>query len=207
MKFAQLTLGGRARLPVPLLLGDMTITVDVKVLSMAEEADIAAFAAAFAKSRMGGVASQDDPLYLYGRAIKTVSLAVLDHDSPPDAPAPFFSSVDEILGSQIITVQHVFLLSEHQARWQDENSPSGQQLSFIDMMERIEKIAEGDPDPFVTLAHHTRWQLVRIMARLLLDARASRSEPGSSPPANGADSAPVPGAAEPPMPDSGVVAP
>jgi hypothetical protein len=190
MKFAQLTLGGRARLAVPLALGDMTVLVDVKVLSMAEEAEIATYAASFAKARGSATLNTDDPLYTYGRALKTVALSTLDHDSPVDAPVPFFSGVEEIMASGIVTVQHVMLLAEHQARWQEENSPGGQDLSFADLLERIEKIAEGDPDPFVSLAQHTRWQLVRIMARLLLDARASKSQPGSSPPENGGASAP-----------------
>lgn len=191
--FAEVRQGTRARKPATLVLSTgQEVVVDLRVLTPLETIGVLAAAAAFARGRD---MPADDGSQVYDLAVQvhTLVVACLDHDSPADAPKPFFDSVDQVLASQVLPpdgIAHLFAVYEAHA---DSMALSPEQLTEAGMRQLIEATAEGDMLPFCKLRPGMQWSFVRFMA--LAQRTALRAKlPSTSGSANGTPepSAPAP---------------
>ena len=188
-KFAQLTKGRRARkrgVPFSSLDG-VEMTVDLAVLSGEDHGLILEFAASFARERNGEPKS-GDPLFEFGRDVKTVHLSAIDPESSEEKPEAFFSSTDEVLAG--LDRDRIQLLAEKQRTHQDVVSPYQQAMSSEQFFANIAQIAEaeeGDDLPFETWAPSLRLSFVRTTARWLIEMASSASQTPKSPTTSGAE--------------------
>jgi len=174
-RFSDIAKGRRARKAVVLMLGDRAVDVDVRVLGADEDIDIAADSVKFAKSK--GIESPAPGDEVYDRAERALTLlrACVDHESPEEAPVPFFASLDEILTSPDLARDHIAYLVEEQVRWQEECSPRRRTLSTAEYIVAVAKSAEGDMGPFVNMVPGLLWGFVHTMALQLIDSQTDRS--------------------------------
>lgn len=189
MKWSSLVRGRRARKRgVKLQPLDATepLLVDFRVLDGVDHSDVVAFAADFARSR-GSVAKDGETAYEFGKAVKTLHLAVTDPESSDDKPEPFFASTAEVL--EALDADRIMALAFQHKFFQDTTSPMAHSLTDDDFARLVVSIAaaeEGDEDPFEMLRPALLKDFVRSLAsRLLLSLELNSStsssvEPGSS---------------------------
>jgi len=180
VKLSSILKGRRARTPVAIRFGEDELVLDVRVLGPDDDIEIASAALAFAKTK--GVASPGpgDDIYEKAARAETLRRACIDHDSPVDAPAPLFDTLEEILTHPDMTRDHISFIFEAQERWQDECSPRARNISVPDYIRMVAKTAEGDIGPFALCAPGAQWSFVRSMASQLLSLQTLNA-PSSSP--------------------------
>ncbi|WP_394849701.1 hypothetical protein LZC95_19890 [Pendulispora brunnea] len=147
-------------------------------LSAAEDSEVLAFAAEYARSNKAEP-KEGDPLYDLGIMAKTIALAVRDIDSPPEARTPFFDGgTDQIF--ELLPRETIVYLFELCQIWQDACSPSVRRLSVEQLVGHITELAEAEDDgPFVRLSPATRSICMRILARLQVLSLGDKSLPTS----------------------------
>lgn len=184
MKFSQIIRGTRARKTVTIEGIDTPegapIPIDVRPLNGLEQAETLAKARAFAESRGVKEPRDGEPIYDLGKQVYTLLLACLDHESPGDAPRPFFASADEILEG--LDRDRRSYLYELQEMWEDECAPrpsSMESKDFLAWCMEVCSAPEGDDGPFVRLRPVLRWSCVRTLAAIHVLSQTHKSESGS----------------------------
>lgn len=190
-KFSSVAKGRRARRPVPFPLSGArwsaakagwegeTVTVDVRPLTVAE--NLECVTAAATRARAAGIADPGDGDEVYDVALQIERLlrAVLDHDSPPDAPAPFFESYDEVVSAETLQREHIAYLAEQVELFQQDCSPRELTLTASQMEPAIVRAAEGDARDFLGWSPAMRWSFMRFTAALALTSLRASSPSGS----------------------------
>jgi hypothetical protein len=190
-RFAQFTGGKRQRFTIELPLDasydaekgvydGQTIKVDLAPLDMQEEILVLAGARAFAAENGGKEDDTADPIYEKGLKLHTLLHACVDSDSQPDAPKPFFESVEEIRGQKLLSPDHLEMLFEAQVTHQDNCSPRQLDLPAAHYVAAVVHLAGGNLPFFLRLRPGMQWSLLRTMAAQLLDSQALKL-PSSSP--------------------------
>lgn len=171
MRFGQIVRGTRARRAVTIEgLNDTEgnpAPIDVRPLNGTEQAEVLAKARAFALAQGVKEPRDGEPLYELGRQVHTLLLACIDHDSPADAPRPFFASAEEILEG--LDRDRRSYLFEHQESWEDACAPRPSRMDQEDFLRWCSEICaadEGDDVPFVRLRPVLRWSCMRTLAAL-----------------------------------------
>lgn len=159
--------------------GGETTLVDVRVLTPADE--LAAISAAAKRARDAGVVEpgDGDAIYDYALMVEKLVRACVDHDSPEDAPAPFFDSFEQVASDEAITREHVAYLAEQQELWQYECSPRASTMAPAAFEAAVVRAAEGDVRDFLGWSLAMRWSFVRSTALLALPSLPGRSPSGS----------------------------
>lgn len=188
MKFGDLLKGTRARETVKAQLGGVEYTVDLRVLSLPEEMDVIVRARRYAESLGVVDAGENNPVYLTGLHVSALALACIDHESPEDAPTPFFGGGEkQILSEPTITqdeVEFLFALYQFHA---DERSLRKRHLNEVEFRALMETAgADGaSPLPFLELSPGTQWSCFHSMAALcslsLRDRSVSSTPSAASP--------------------------
>lgn len=196
-KLSDIVKGRKARKTVPFpgtiapAEGAPEVVLDLVVLAGDEEADVFERARAYAKSKGVDAPKSGDPEYDLGIMVHTLLRACLDHDSPVEAPAPFFASAEQIL--EHLDRERIIYLHTLQQVWQSEISPSGAKALTEDRIwEFIVEAAEQE-DPlrfFEKLPPASLGRLLHFTARRLLTALRSKSLSSSSSGPTGATSEP-----------------
>lgn len=189
MKWSSIVRGRRARKKGvklhPLDAAD-PVEVDFRVLDGTDHAAVVTYAADFAKSS-GSPAKDGETAYEFGKAVKTLHLAVTDPESAEDKPEPFFASPTEVL--QALDADRIMALAFQHRFFQDTTSPMRHALTddeFAGLVVALAAEQEGDEDPFVMLRpallkDFMRSLASRLLSSLELNSRTSSSvEPGSS---------------------------
>lgn len=178
MKFRQIASGTRARksLEIELLQGAAPLLVDVRPLTTAEEIDALARARAYAVEHGLPDPKEGQPVYDLAVMAHVLLLAAVDHDSPAEAPAPFFDAIEQPLSLDRDALQ---LLYEGQVAWQEECSPRKTELTPGEYAGLVMRLAEGDgsaDDPFLRrLPRAVLVSCMRTMASQLLGSPPLRS--------------------------------
>jgi hypothetical protein len=156
------------------------IEIDLVVLTGEQESEALKRARAFAVKN--GVESPQlgEPIYDLGLMVETLALAVIDHDSPADAPARFFASADEIL--KHLDRERIVYLYTLQQTYQDALSPTLGHLTEEQVIETVIRFAdEEDPYvPFEKLRPTILGSCFLSMARQLRGLLLTRSRPGNT---------------------------
>lgn len=185
-KFADIAKGRRARRMVPFpgtiapAEGAPEQVLDLIVLSGTEEAEVLERARSFARNKGVDAPKAGDPEYDLGLMVHTLLVACKDHDSPPEAPAPFFASASEILDN--LDRERISYLYTLQQVWQDELSPNGAKgLDEEKIWQLIIEAAEEEDTHrfFERLPPATLGRLLHFTARRLLSALRSKSDSSS----------------------------
>lgn len=180
-KFAQVRSGKLARksFEIASILNDegKPVTVDLLVLDPGEEAATEKFARQFSVDRNGtGVAG--DPNYELGHMIKTLLLAVIDHDA--DKPEPFFASVDEVLSARELGRDGLAFLYEQQKAFQRERSLGVEAKTATEFLSVALEVARlEDPAPFCSLRLSSQLSYVLFTAHLLVNVPKAKWPIGS----------------------------
>ena len=158
---------------------DAPALVDIVVLSGVEEAK--ALEMARAAAVRAGVADPkpNEPLYDLAFMVQTLLIGCVDHDSPSNAPVPFFESAEQILKNlNRDQITHLFVQHEH---WQDECSPRAKDLTEDQFYTWLVGVAESESpsDFFELLRPATLWRFTRTMVKLLAISRADKLGPGA----------------------------
>lgn len=181
-KFSQIAKGTRALKPVEfsLLDGETKATCSLRPLLGQDDALILAEARAFAVSKGLTDPKNGDPIYELARAVNVCLVACCDSDDPT-GKTPFFASAAEILGN--LDRERIFLLSEMQARHQDETSPHPSSMSgdeYIATMLAIATAEAGAELPFVSWPRSLLESCLVFSANLLLSSLSPKSPSGSA---------------------------
>jgi hypothetical protein len=184
MKYSLVQKGIRAERAVKfphLVDGGKVIDIDcvVRPLLDEEESEVLSYAVGFAKKK-GGKPESGDPLFDLGYMRRSISIGVLDKDSPVDAREPFFDGGVEQIMRELSRESVTYLFAVLEA-WQDEISPRANRLSDAALISGLQLLANGgsEAETFLDgLGPAMLRSYVRSMARLLLDARAPKSTSG-----------------------------
>lgn len=189
-RFADIAKGTHAtktvELPLPGV--DKPIRILIRVLNAFETGSIDATARAYAiaelkKARVDDTGSVPEPkpgdrLYDLGVMGTTCLLACRDPEQPE---APFFASLDEVLGG--LDVDRIALLYEEQEAWQDRCAPRPRRLggeAFMALVVNEAAIEEDAADgPFSDLPRSLQRICFRILARQFVSSLSLKS-PSSS---------------------------
>lgn len=190
-KFRQILQGTRARKSVTLTFGETEVVIDVRPLVANEEADALASARTFAAAKGLPDPKEGQPVYDLAVLAHYAHAACVDHDSPVDAPAPFFDSAEQAASLDRDRLQILF---EAWSAWQEECSPRKMTLTPEQYAGLVYMLAEGGTgstdDPFLLrLPRATLVSCMRTMAAQLVASPTLRSpSSSSSSPAGEADS-------------------
>jgi hypothetical protein len=181
--------------PAPSVASDDQVTVDLRVLTGAEESQVLQKARDYAIERGVESPKDGDPLYEIAKMAETLALGVIDHDSSEAEPCPFFDGgakqlLDEVDGDRI-----AFLYARWEV-WQGECSPRIGTLSGEQFYSQVVKVTVAEDDlPFSQMAPAMQWVCMRTLGALLLNSPEAKSLftsafAGSAKPAPKAPSAP-----------------
>jgi hypothetical protein len=189
--FTDILRGAKARKPVAFPRPSITaallskepteeVLVDLMPISGEEEAVVLTRARAFAVERGVADPKPGDPIYDLGLMVETLAVGCIDHESPPDAPARFFASAEEI--RSFLDRERIVYLYELHALWQDELAPLGRTLSEDEYYKAVLKLADAeDPSlPFAMYRPAILGNFMLSMARQLRDLVLVKSPLGSS---------------------------
>ena len=162
--------------------GPVPVEVGLKPLSPGEEADIYAQALAYAGRH--GVSKPEDgsEVVEYGKALYRCLLGVVDADSDPHRPEPFFDGgLSQLEGMAEIGKEGVLLLAEMHQIYQDEVSGLVADLDDDGLSAMVEELAGPRGGPLLLrLRPGLRASLTLTMARLLWTFLQARSPSGSA---------------------------
>lgn len=120
------------------------VEVGLLPLTPGQEADIAERARAYAKSRGIEDPKPDDELYEYGKHLHRCLLGVVDPESDPESPEPFFDGgLEQIENMAELGRDGVLTLSEMHEKFQDD--VSGQ-------IKKLDAMTDGELDEFLAVA-------------------------------------------------------
>lgn len=178
-KFRDLEKGATARKPVTF----MTLTgkeakAEFRIMSGADYEETVAAATA----RMRNVAGTHDEIMLaFALDCETVARALIDPDSPPDKPEPFFENADEVRNA--LDRDRIFLLASEHRGFQESTSPLVREQTVEEFWKSVIEHSEAKPDaelPFEDWPRPTQRVFVRTMAAQLALLRQLRSLPTST---------------------------
>lgn len=157
-----------------------TVDVDVRVLTPGEDEEV--LRRAHAEAKTGGVEhpAEGEPIYDRAIVVNTVALALVDHESPETAPAPFFASADEIRASTLMSTEVLLYLMEQQELWQDERSPRIKDFTPAEFLATLVGVAGGNAGFFVGQRPGTQWLFMRTTCERYLTLLTQTSDGGSS---------------------------
>lgn len=195
-RFADVAKGTHARCPATLPLPGATCDpktgewvgavhlLAIRVIHEEEHLEILAGALRYAKSKGVEKPTIDDPIYERALMVHTLAVACVDKDSPENASVPYFDSVAQILGSEVMTPEVVGYLFLKQQTLQDETSPLLKNLTNEEFLAAAIRTAAGDLAFFVNSRPGMQWSFMRTLASRLVASLAdsSRSTPSSPPP-------------------------
>jgi hypothetical protein len=126
--------------------------------------------------------TEDEELYKYGKAIHRVLLGVVDPDSDPSAPEPFFDGgIDQLLKLRELGQDGIFVLAEMHETFEEEISSRTRTLSEEDYQTALEEVAGPNGLPFwFSLRPDTQWSFAHTTAFLLRAALGRKSSSGLS---------------------------
>ena len=156
------------------------VVVDLVVLSAEEESRALADAVKFAKGLGIEDPKPDTPLYDLGLMIHTILIGCVDHDSPMDAPAPFFKSAEQV--RQGLDRERIAYLYTLQQVWQEDVSPTRKRFDDNRLLELVIDAADEE-DPlrfFEKLPPATLARCFRSLAKQHLTLLRARLQGGSS---------------------------
>lgn len=168
-----------------------TVELEVCALTPGDDLEILRLANAFAKERGAVKLEVGDPTYDYAERLFTVLLACVDKDVPAPERKPFFSSVESILNSRLISQDAIELLYEHQQLHQGEVSPRAKDMSPAEYMATLVAVAGGNVDFFLAQRPSTRWVFTRTLAVQQLGLLTLKSESTSSDDSSSAPTTPA----------------
>jgi hypothetical protein len=178
MRFADIKKGQGARRDVDLTLADgQVVRAAVRVLLPEDDDTIETQALAYAKERGVESPAPGDPIFRRGVALHTLLLACIDPESPDEAPAPFFDSVEQI--ESALDRDRIARLYAAQIAHQHRCSPRGLHIGSNEAVrELFEAATPEDERPFVRLRHGLQRTFKRRTASLPSTSRARRSATG-----------------------------
>lgn len=190
-KLKDLMRGRKARrtvpFPMPIGTDGPGIEVDLLVLDGDKEEGVLVAARADAISRGVAEPKLGEPIYDLRLMLHTLLASCVDRDSPPDAPAPFFASVEEILGAlDRERIAHLYAL---QQVWQESLAPTKRENLTDERVLEICLEAADEEDSlrfFEKLQPVTLARCFHFSARQLRNLLLIRSGYGSSSPSVGA---------------------
>lgn len=189
-RFSSIARGTLARTPVTLTFGETRVMVDVRPLLVTEEIEALSLARAHARAKGLDQPKEGEPVYDLAVMAHVVTLAAIDHDSPADAPVPFFDSVDQALS---LDRDRLHLLYESQTEWQQQCSPRQTTMTPEEYAGLVFALAGGSEgaDPFFNrLPRALLVSCMRTMAAQLLSSPTPRSPSTSSTSPSGASEPP-----------------
>lgn len=175
----------RRKVPFPGIIdstpGAPEVVLDLQVLDGEQEAEALARARAFAVGKGVSAPKSGEPEYDLGLMVHTLLLAAIDHDSPDEAPAPFFASSEEIL--RHLDRERIAYLYTLQQLWQEDLSPTSSKNFSEDRIFEIAIEAADEEDPlrfFEKLPPATLARCLVFTARRLRDVLRLKSLSSSS---------------------------
>lgn len=198
-KFSDIAQGAFARRSLTFMLpSGVSCTVDLGLVLGDAEAAILRDARAFAMERGVLDPKNGDPLYELGVWVHTIARGVLDPESPPDAPRPFFDGgVAQILDERTgLGREWISLLFEAQQAWQDELAPRPKEMGAQEYFLSLLQIAEAPPKaelPFFRWRRVLQDSFLRTCCGMLVGRHLSKLQPtapSSDDSTNSATSAP-----------------
>jgi hypothetical protein len=196
-RFGQIAKGKRARHPVPFPRGEGPVplpevvdgqlrypsavdldTVDLRILTADETADVLADARAHAKKKGVEDPKDGNPIYDLAEMVYTLARACLDHDETEEAP--YFDGGAEQIWAEVDRDRIAYLFQCHQT-WQDACSPRLRSLQPDELKAHVIALGVADNEiPFVQLSPGMQWICTRTLARLWLSS-LERSATSTSP--------------------------
>ena len=157
------------------------VSVGLRPLTPAQEADIFERARQFAESHGLENPREGDELYEYGKAVHRCLVGCVDPDSDPRNPLEFFDGgLDQILGLTELGRDGVLTLSEMHCAYQDEVQGQLGKLDDEGIEQAIRELAGPRGGPFFfSLRPGLRVSLTLFMAHLLSSLLDGRSYSGS----------------------------
>lgn len=124
---------------------------------------------------------EGDDLYEYGKAIHTCLLGVVDADSDPRAPEPFFDGgVKQLLGMRELGRDGILVLAEMHEEFTAEVSGQLRKIGEADYERMVEEVAGPNGFPFwCALQPGLRWSFAHTTALQLRASRPLRSGSGT----------------------------
>ncbi len=162
------------------------IEVDLRVLEADLEEKVLVDARSDAIGRGVAEPKFGEPIYDLRLMLHTLLASCVDRDSPPTAPAPFFASVDEILGA--LDRERIAYLYTLQQVWQQDLSPTKHGTLTEEKILEIALNAADEDDPlrfFEKLPPETLARCFHFTARRLRNLLMLRSPSGSFSPLGG----------------------
>jgi hypothetical protein len=149
--------------------------VDLRVLTGAEELSLLHKAKTTAKDRGSETPVDGDRVFELCRMAATLELAVLDHDSPADAPAPFFDGGVGVILDELDSDRIAFLYARWRV-WQDECSPQLRGMKVDEYYSRLLAVVAAEDDlPFSQMSPGMQCLLLRTTGALLLGSPEGKS--------------------------------
>lgn len=162
----------------------------LKVLSGEEYGEILRLATKYAVDR-GAKPEPGVEIYDFAKAVYTVAIAVVDAESDPANPRPFFGHTDspsveeravDVLSHPNIGRDTILYLAECQDVWQDECSPQpgGGEKTPEEYYAMIAEVARDGGLPFLRLSAGSRLKFLLFTANLLLSLAGPNTTSGST---------------------------
>lgn len=159
------------------------VQLDLRPLTSGEQGEVLARAHADAQARGVQAPGAGNPIYDLAEMEHTLLLCCVDPDSPPEAPRPLFSSIEEIRSDPALGSDRVVYLFELFQQYQDECSPQRRHLSLDEAMASMLLLAGEETDArrfFESLGPGLRWICMRTLA-LQLRISPTPSSPSGLP--------------------------
>lgn len=202
-KFSDIAQGAQARKPFEFTLPSGTVCKVALALVLGEaEATVLKKARDFAKERGVDDPRNGDPLYELGIWVHTIALGVVDPDSPPEAPLPFFDGGPaQILNERTgLGREWIALLFGAQQGFQDELAPPPKEMGAVEFFTSVLQIVEAPPRaelPFFRWRRVLQDSFLRMLCGIVVNTPPLKSSPGA---ASSDGSASSKSSAKPPTP-------
>lgn len=164
--FSAVMRGKRHRKPIKLpLIGREEQDVDLTILEPLEVLAVLEKSRAFAVERGVPDPTDGNPIYDFAIHVHTLLYSCVDHDSPDDAPRPYFASIDQILNSGGLISQDViaYVFARYESLV-DEMAVRQGDLTQEGFLKLLHETSQGDTLPFSKLRPGTQWSCFRFLA-------------------------------------------
>jgi hypothetical protein len=162
--------------------GPAPVAVGLRPLTPGEEADIFARARAYAIAHGLTDPKEGEELYEYGKALHRCLIGVVDVDSPPGRPEPFFDGgLAQLEGFDELGKEGVLTLAQMHQVYQDQLTGGLDELKDDNLEATLEELAGPHGAPFwFSRRPGLRVSLALTMARLLLASLRGKSHSTSA---------------------------